>query len=473
MPECTVPLSRWRVALVVLLLSPIAAAQQPLQAAVPGFAAQVDAVMEAQLREAGIPGAQIAVAQDGKLVYVRAYGIADIEGKRPVGDRALFHIGSVSKLFTGMLLASLASDGTVDLHAPISRYVPELEGKRVGEATTHQLLSHSAGWFDDAQPFGRTDPAAMGDVLRQLPDSLVFGPPDRVFSYSNPGFSMAGFVAERASGKAFAEVMRQRVLDRVSRDHATYHPLVAMTRDFSLGHAVTADGDLGVQRPMAANSAEYGAGFLFASAADVARLAIALMDGGMLDGQRAFDQDTVQRVTRGDIAIPGTPDNRSGYGLQVDRVGGERVWRKSGASPGFSADLSMWPDRRLAVAIVANRDSPMPVATTVRVGQLVGGIPVGAPASAPAETDGTAIERAAVVGRYRSGAATSVEIVDRDGQLQWIGARGSFPLRFIGQDRVSLKAPSPQGRVFFLVRDATGAVEFLHSRSRAWVRQRP
>lgn len=448
------------------------AAAGPATSAAPGWAAEVDSLVLQEMRAAGIPGAQIAIAENGRVVYAKAYGVADVETGRPVRDGTLFHVGSVSKTFTGVLLAELASEGIVDLEAPIARYVTELAGRRVGDVSAHDLLTHSAGWFDHAEPFGRTDSSAAGDVLTDVPDTRVFGPAGRVFSYSNVGFAMAGYVAERAAGVPFAELMEQRVLRRISRDHATYHPLVAMTRDFSLGHVAAPSGGMMVQRPMPANAAEYGAGFLYSTASDLVRLGSALMSGGMLDGTRVLNRDGVARVTGGYIPIPGGPDNRSGYGLQVDRVGGERVWRKSGNLNGFSSDLSMWPDRQLAVAVSINQlHNAMPSETTVRIARIVGKVGDAAPRAPVVESDGTRAERDAVAGRYSSGAGL-IEIAERDGQLVWIGARGAFPMRFLGPDRMLLKAPAPQGREFFVLRDADGDVEFLHSRSRAWVKQR-
>lgn len=449
------------------------AAASPTPSAAPGWAAEVDALVLQEMQASGIPGAQIAVAENGRVIYARAYGIADVETGRVVRNETLFQVGSVTKTYTGVLLAELASEGVVDLKAPINRYVTELAGRRVGDVSTHELLTHSAGWFDHAEPFGRTDSAAAGDALKVAPDSWVFGPPGRVFSYSNNGFATAGYVAERATGLPYADLIEKRVLRKISRDHATYHPLVAMTRDFSLGHVEAPGGGVMVQRPMPGNSAEYGAGFLYSTASDLARMGIVLMSGGMLDGAQVLHRDSVARVTGRYIPIPGSTENRSGYGMQVDRVGGEPVWRKSGNVNGFSSDLSMWPDRQLAVAISINRlNNVMPIDTTVRVARIVGKISRPAPQASIVESDGTAAERGAVAGRYSSGGGV-VEIADRGGQLVWIGARGTFPMRFVAPDRMLLKAPPPQSREFVVLRDVDGNVEFLHSRSRALVRQRP
>jgi CubicO group peptidase (beta-lactamase class C family) len=379
-------------------------------------------------------------------------------------------VGSIAKTYTGLLLAELAVEGRVDLHAPIDRVVTELAGRPIGTVTPQQLLTHSAGWIDSGNAHGRADDAALGDTMKVVPDSWVLTAPGRVYSYSNGGFAMAGYVAERATGTPFLQLLDERVLGRTSLDHATYRPLVAMTREFSLGHVATKDKGVGVQRPMPNNSGEYPAGFLYVTAADLVRLGSALMSDGMLDGKQVVSPKAVALQTDRYIAIPGSPDKHAGLGIDVDRVGGEPVWRKSGAMRGFYSELSMWPDRRFAVAVSTNLDgNQMPIQANRKIAQLVHQIGTAAP-SAVTERAGTPAERAATVGRYRLGADTIVEIAEQQDELEVRMGGGTFPIRFVGKDRLIVKAPPPIGREVLLLRDADGNVEFLHSRQRAYVK---
>jgi CubicO group peptidase (beta-lactamase class C family) len=159
------------------------------------------------------------------------------------------------------MLAQLASEGTAGLHAPISRSVPELDGRRVGTATLHQLLTNSAGWAEWANPFGTTDEGAPARIFPFVSDTLVLLEPGRVYSYSNPGFSIAGYVAERVMQAPFADLSERMVLRKLGMPRATFRSLVAMTRDFALGHMIDSAGAATVVRPMPTNAAEYPAGF--------------------------------------------------------------------------------------------------------------------------------------------------------------------------------------------------------------------
>ncbi len=434
----------------------------------PTWASEVDAQIAQAMARDAIPGVQLAIAENGKLIYSKTYGVADIETGRKVTGETLFHVGSVTKAFTGLLLAQLAAEGKVDLKAPISRYVPELDAS-VGGATTHQLLTHSAGWADATNFSGRSDDAALGESMLKASDTWIHTAPGRVFSYSNPGFSMAGYVAERAAGKPFVQLMDEYLLSKISLDHATFRPAIAMTREFSLGHVKDAQGRVVVQRPMSVNAADNPAGFLYMSAEDLVRFCSVLMQGGMLDGQRVVSEKATAIATSRNIAIPGTPDNRSGYGLQIDIVGGERVWRKSGGMQGFISHISMWPDRKLAVAISVNNESAMPISHTDVVAQVARQVAQAPAPVARVERIGTPEERREFVGRYRAPGGTIVEIFEADGALQFRGKRGPFPVFLVGDDRIVIKQPD-RAMESVVLRDAQGKVEFMHAQSRAVVK---
>ncbi len=304
----------------------------------------------------------------------------------------------------------------------------------------------------------------------RMDDNLLLTEPGQVFSYSNSGFAMAGFVAERAAREPFVALVDRMVLHKVGMGKATFRPLVAMTHDFSQGHVPGPYGALGVQRPTPGNSAEYPAGFLYATTTDLARLGIALMADGMRDGVRVLASAAVRTMTTGTLPIPGSPANRSGYGLQIDKVGGQRVWRKSGSVSGFQSELSMWPDRQLAIAISINSDADLPRATNLLAAQLIADIPL--PVASRAGPAMSPKQRAELMGHYRIGKdGATYEIFESAGALQWRGRRGVFPISVIDARTLSIQlANGPQ--VFHVIRDAEGLVLYLHSRSRAYVRQR-
>lgn len=438
--------------------------------AAPTWAPALDSAVNAELARTGTPGAQVAVVVDGRLAYTKGYGVADVESRRPVTERTLFRVGSVTKMFTGAALAQMAAQGSIDLDAPIARYVPEVSGKRVGTATTHQLLTHTAGWIDNAVPYGRMGEGALGEVFREVSDTLVFTDATRIISYSNPGYSMAGYVTEQAGKGRYADIVGRLVLQPVGMEHSTFRPLQALTHDFSQGHMGPGTATPTIVRPFTENTAQWAAGFLFSTAAELARFATALMDGGRLDGQQVLAPDAVRRLTTGQVAVPGNPDMRYGYGVMVGTVGGRRVWQHGGSINGFDAQVTMFPDRKTAVVLIDNRSGNPLNGIVDLAARLAAGIEPVAPPPTGKEIAPDAAARARIVGRFAQG-STRVELADEGGTLVFRQGQATMPVTLFDDDRIRVTPPVGPPTLFILVRGDDGRVAYLHRGLRALARQ--
>jgi CubicO group peptidase (beta-lactamase class C family) len=322
----------------------------------PPWAAALDSVVRREMARTGTPGVSLAVVVDGRIAYAQGYGVTNVESAQPVTRETLFRVGSVTKMFTGALLAQLEAEGLLDLDAPIGRTVPELRG-RVAQTTTLQLLTHSAGWRNNAVPYGRMGESALGEVMREVTDTLFIGEPG-TFRYSNPGFSMAGYVAEVAGDARYATQVTQRLLRPTGMQRATFKPLEALTWSASQGHLPGPTGAPTLVRPFTENTAQWAAGFLMASAEEVARFSVMLMDSGRVDGREVLAPAAWRRMTTPQVALPeAAPGGRAQYGLGlvIREQDGATWWGHSGSITGFDAEVVMRPDRRRAVVLIDNR----------------------------------------------------------------------------------------------------------------------
>lgn len=453
------------------LLSRTAAAQA---APATDWQQQLDSTVLADMARTQTPGVQVAVVHRGRVIYAKAYGVADVESSRPLTNASLLRIGSVTKMVTGAIAAELAEQGKLDLRAPIGRYVPSLEGKRAGTVTTHQLLTHTAGWLDNAIPYGRMGEGALGEVMREITDTIFSHAPGAIISYSNPGFSMAGYVIERAGGDRYATQADRMILRPVGMPHATFRPLEAMVRDFSQGHQGIPGGPATMVRPFTENTAQWAAGFLMASATDMARFAAMLMNGGVIDGTRVISEGAVRRMTTPDPRIPGDSTAGYAYGLMIADVQGTRVWQHGGAINGFDAMLTMFPDEQLGIVVLDNRLGPSVGSVTPTIFRGVTGRALPTPAAPQtAERMPTAAERRALVGHYKFG-PMRLEIAEQGDTLVFRQAGASFGIRMLGDDRAKvLVPPMAPPATMLLVRGADGRVAFLHQSLRSIPRVDP
>src|SRR5437016_12489074 len=167
-----------------------------------------------------IPGVQVAVAVNGKLVWSEGFGYADVERNRPVTRETQFRIGSVSKPLTAAAVVLLYEQGKLDLDAPIQRYVPTFPDKGY-PISTRQLAGHLAGirHYKDREFFLNRHFATVRDGLAIFQDDSLLFPPGTRFSYSSYGWNLVSAVVEGAAGEDFLPYISARGLRRLDLAH--------------------------------------------------------------------------------------------------------------------------------------------------------------------------------------------------------------------------------------------------------------
>jgi CubicO group peptidase (beta-lactamase class C family) len=457
------------VALAMALVAAAVAAQAP---APPTWAATLDSLVQREMARTRTPGVSLALVHEGRIVYAQGYGVTNIESGDRVTPATLFRVGSVTKMFTGALLAQLEVAGLVDLEAPIGRYVTELSG-RAATVSTRQLLTHHAGWLDNAVAYGRMGESALGEVMREVTDTMFFTDPGAVYSYSNPGYAMAGYVAERAGAARFATLMERMVLRPSGMTRATFKPLEALTYSASQGHMATAGtAPVGLVRPFTENTAQWAAGFLMASAAEVARFTTVLMDSGRADGVQVLAPAAIARMTTPYVTPPGAPTSDSagyGFGVMTMRRGGRLTWQHGGSIDGFDAQVVMLPATRTAVVLIDNLGGNPLNGIVDAALRLAAAVTPLAPAAVPDARVPSASERAALVGRFAMG-GRSVSITDEGGVLRASQGAAPSPVQMLGDDVLTFATPAGPVR-FAIQRDSAGRVRFLHTGGRSLARQ--
>jgi len=164
-----------------------------------------------------VPGAALAVVQDGKVVLTRGYGQRDIEADLPVTPQTHFVICSITKSFTATAVALLHHEGLLDWTKPVRDYLPEFrlsDPVATDRVTIRDLLSHQSGLprHDWIHVPGDLSPAEMLPLMRHLELSRDIR---SAWQYSNLCYNVAGLLIERLSGKSFEAFVRERLTDRL------------------------------------------------------------------------------------------------------------------------------------------------------------------------------------------------------------------------------------------------------------------
>jgi CubicO group peptidase (beta-lactamase class C family) len=421
--------------------------------------AAIETVARRELIQTQAPGAAIAIVQDGRVVYTRGFGLANVETGEEVRPEMVFRLGSTTKMFTAAAVVLLAEQGRLNLNDPIGKHIQGLAPK-IAALTAHQLLSHTSGFLDEAPMFGSQDDDALRKEAMAWTDARFFAEPGQVYSYSNPGYWLAGLLAERAGGQPFADQVATSVFTPLGMSRSTFRPTVAMTYPLAQGHDVV-NGKPQIIRPTANNTASWPAGSIFSNVIDLSRWMTAFLSGGMLDDKQALPAAVFSRLASPHAAIPGS-SNRYGYGVTLGEWRGLPAVQHGGSRSGYGSIIRMVPSRGFGVVVLANRSGATLTRTTEAAIEAVLKLP-----PAPAEPKSgvlttTAAERARFVGTYSQGPRQMTIALKGDSLILQQPGR-ELPLQKVGD----LEFSAPAGRYVF-VADASGTITFLHSGGRSW-----
>lgn len=422
----------------------------------------IEKTLEAELAETRTPGAALLIVRGDEVVLSKGFGVANVETGEPLTPDHLFRMGSTTKLFTAMALATLAEHGKIDLLRPAGDIVKGLPDF-VSPLTAHQLLSHTAGIKDQPADFGLHDESALAAFARGWGDDYRLLAPGVAFSYSNPGFALAGLLVEETTGKPYADAMKGLLLAPLGMERATFRPTEAMTRPISQGHEVPPEGAVKVVRPFSDDARQWPNGFLMTSASEMGRFALAFLNGGRLEGKEVLSPAAIARVSAAHAEIPyDLPDMKRpcyGYGLFLHTWDGVSIREHVGTMPGFTAILKMAPYERFAVILLANQEGVTfrkTLAAAFSSFRKEGAAATADPKPVPM----TEAEMEAVTGVYRN--RWPVTIVHQEGALFLEQFGGRLPVTWLGDNLFSAQAPGGRPAIpFRLIAGADGRGELL------------
>lgn len=219
----------FKTTLFALCLAPFTWAQaQLIDLASANYLPLFDQQVQRILREDNeMVGLAIAIIEDGQLIYQKTFGETAIRSGDMVTDQTLFRIGSVSKTFTGTLLADLAGEGIVDLDAPISPELFKVNGDRQPSLT--EVASHQTGLPPNAYDNDLEARVDLNRIMQRLANVDLICPVGECHTYQNLTFAALGKVIEEATEKPFEKVMQERIFDPLGM-HTASIGVEALTR---------------------------------------------------------------------------------------------------------------------------------------------------------------------------------------------------------------------------------------------------
>ncbi len=419
---------------------------------------ELDKLVPEELKERNTPGAVIAIVSGDRVVYQKAFGLANFETRAEMRPEMLFRLGSTTKMFTAAALVNLAEQNKIKLDEPIGNRVKGLHPK-VAQLTPHQLLSNSGGVRDFAAPVISNDDPALGNMVRSWKDEIFFGGQGEIYSYSSAGFWLSGFVVEELQGKPYADAMTELLFKPLGMERTTLRPLMAMTYPFATAHAID-KGQPTIVRPFFNNVAMWPAGSMFSNAGDLSRWAIAFLNDGKLDGKQVLSPALIGKMVGHHIPVPGEKDSYYAYGLTAFKYKDVEFVGHGGFSRGYGSMIQMVPARKFAVIVLTNKSGETLRKILNKATELGLGLKEGETEKPEPVSPLTAAEMDQYAGSYTH-APQTWEISVKDGKLFVKLDGNEHQLTKSGEKRLTFGANNENELVF--VAGKSGKIEYLFS----------
>lgn len=332
-----------------LLLAPAVAGTVSAQTLPEPIGRRIDAVY-AKYSAPSAPGCVVGVYQNGKIVYARGYGSANIEYDAPITPQTPFIMGSVSKQFTAAAIALLIEDGRIEPTDDVRKYIPELHdyGKTI---TIDHLVHHTSGLRDfwtlvQAADMRNDDGYDAGDVLRLAARqrNLNFEP-GAEYNYSNTGYVLLGIIVQRVTGRTLRQFAAERIFGPLGMTHSHFHDdHTEPDRGRASAYSPSKGGGWKIN---VWNNDIVGQGGLMTTVEDLQKWDENFYTGEV--GGKAFLARQLQRGVLNDGKTL-----TYAYGLEVLEYRGVPMVEHTGSTGGYRTDIARFPAQHTSVATMCN-----------------------------------------------------------------------------------------------------------------------
>ncbi len=313
------------------------------------------------------PGCALAIARDGKLIYAKGYGSANLEQSSPITPDSVFDIGSTSKQFSAASILLLEKQGKLSINDDVRKYIPELPdyGKKI---TILNLLNHTSGLRDYLTLFElsgvnvdsvTTDDEALALVVRQK--ALDFDPGSE-WLYSNTGFFLLSVIVKRVSGQTLREFAAENIFHPLGMSHTLYrdsHTLLVPNRALAYDPVKKSSSfTLNVSY-----FEQTGDGAVHTTVGDLLK-----WDENFYSAQVGGKPFLAELQTEGVL----TNGKKVGYakGLSISHYRGLPTVRHGGSWGGYRAELLRFPEQHFSVVCLCNRSDASPEDRADRVADI-------------------------------------------------------------------------------------------------------
>jgi CubicO group peptidase (beta-lactamase class C family) len=330
-------------------------------------ASSIDSIVTALFALDAAPGMSVVVVRDTAPIYIKGFGYADLEARRPVTPQTVFYIASTTKSFTGLAAAILDREGKISLEAPLSRYLPGLRLQSPldpDSITIRSLLTHTHGIGGGpvVHRLAYTGEYEGNAHLARLLAEHAPAPTGRAFRYGNIGYNVAAIAIDSTLGESWKQWLDRLLFTPLGMRSTTAYVSRIPRERLAMPYRVEPTGFARIPYGKADANMQ-SAGGLVTTAEDMARWLEVHINGGRLDGRQVLPADAVAEAHRVLATAQGNQRGLTtvGYGLgwSVALMGGDTLLTHGGGFAGFTAHMSLMPQHRIGVVVMINANAPL------------------------------------------------------------------------------------------------------------------
>ncbi|KRD59792.1 serine hydrolase [Flavobacterium sp. Root935] len=325
--------------------------------------AKIDSIITAKFKPE-IPGAVFLAAKNGKVVYRKAFGMADLELNVKMKPEFIFEIGSITKQFTAISVLMLAEQGKLNLNDEITKFIPDYPTNG-NVIKIHHLLTHTSGIKDftsmkSIKNIAREDlsPKELVDFFKDEP--IDFKPGEQ-YKYCNSGYVLLGYIIEIVSGQTYRDFISERIFRKIGMNNTSYASHERIIKNRVSGYR---DKQGYVNKNYISFSIPYATGAIISNVDDMLKWQNALNKNVLLSSEfteKAFTNYQLNNGTKIDY----------GYGWHLEKIKDKVVREHGGSIFGFKSMGIYEPSEQIYVIGLSNCECNSPTLITTAVASLL------------------------------------------------------------------------------------------------------
>ena len=326
----------------------------------------LDGYIESSMKEWKVPGVAVAIVQGNQVVYIRGYGIRDVNTNEPVTPETLFAIGSCTKAFTTTAMAMLVDDGKMTWDDPVRKHIDFFrlsDPLADSNVSLRDLVTHRTG-LDRTPLLGTGSPWTREELIRRVGNVKLAAGFREKWQYTNTMFTAAGYAVGRASGGSWEEFVKKRIFDSLGMKTADFSATdVQNTANHASPHVSMPDGTVN-RIPWGNIDATGPAGSINANVREMANWVIFHLNEGRFNGVQLVSPRNMEEMHTPQMTVPygsfeqmyfpETTQLSYGFGWFIQEYRGHHVVQHGGGVDGFTSLVGFVPEAGFGFVVLTN-----------------------------------------------------------------------------------------------------------------------